>query len=121
GRGTCDCHRITSKEITMFQTAVLPAPADLLPLVIDAAREGGALLRAEFHRPGGPRGAGDKADVDIQVERLLRARLTALDPCGWLGEETESSGARHDDRWVVDPQDGTSDFLKGRRGAALSI
>ena len=43
-----------------------------LSLAVDAARQAGALLRADFHRPGGPRGGGDKAEADTEAEREIR-------------------------------------------------
>ena len=54
----------------------------------------------------------------------LRERLAAIDPqAGWLSEET----ADHPDRlargrvWVVDPIDGTRDYIRGRAGWCVSI
>lgn len=92
---------------------------DHLALALSVAKEAGAVLREEFHR--GPRGAGDHADVDIEVEQVIRAKLLASCPgYGYLGEETGSQ-AGNGSVWVVDPNDGTRDFLKGRRGSAVSI
>lgn len=89
---------------------------------VAAARQAGALLLAEFHRPDGPRGGGDHADADTEVERLLRDRLTAGFPFSFLGEETgRAAGADPSHVWVVDPNDGTTQFLKGRRGSAVSV
>ncbi|WP_208103491.1 inositol monophosphatase family protein [Rubellimicrobium sp. CFH 75288] len=98
-----------------------PQPADLLPAVIDMVRQAGALIRAEFHRAGGPRGGGSKAPIDVEVEQLLRDRLLALHACGFVGEETGRAGPAEGDVWVVDPQDGTTDFLARRRGSAVSV
>ena len=40
------------------------------------ARRAGAMLLEEFHRPGGARGDGpDHAEVDGEVEELLRAEF----------------------------------------------
>jgi len=89
----------------------------------DAAREGGAVLLADFHRPGGPRGHGDKAEADVEAEWLVRNRLLAAFP-GWsyLGEETgRVPGAPGAPVWLVDPNDGTRDYLEGARGSAVSI
>jgi fructose-1,6-bisphosphatase/inositol monophosphatase family enzyme/ADP-ribosylglycohydrolase len=88
-----------------------------------AAREAGRLLADDLHRPGGPRGAGDKADADTEAERLIRDRLLAATPgWGFLGEETgRVAGAPSQPLWVVDPNDGTRDYLRGRRGSAVSI
>jgi ADP-ribosylglycohydrolase/fructose-1,6-bisphosphatase/inositol monophosphatase family enzyme len=93
-----------------------------LALAIEAARRAGALLREEFHRPGGPRGAHNHADADDEAGRLI---CDLLRPVGW-GLRCEDpriiepgSDGRH--VWVIDPNDGTSAFLKGWRGSAVSI
>ena len=52
-------------------------------------------------------------DADQAVERALRERIAERFPAdGFLGEETgrEDRGAR---RWILDPIDGTSNFLRG--------
>ncbi|GAA2186941.1 histidinol-phosphatase [Leucobacter alluvii] len=52
-------------------------------------------------------------DADTAVERALRARISAERPGdGFLGEESgrEDRGER---RWIIDPIDGTSNFLRG--------
>ncbi|MFN8093695.1 MAG: inositol monophosphatase family protein [Vicinamibacteria bacterium] len=94
-----------------------------LDLAVSAARDAGDLLRADLHRSGGPRGGGDKADADTEAERLIRARLLAAFPgWGYLGEETgRVEGEAGRPVWLVDPNDGTRDYLKGRRGSAVSI
>lgn len=98
-----------------------PSPAVLLDAAVSAARDAGALLRAEMHRPGGPRGHGGHAVIDHEVEMLLRERLLGCFACGWLGEETGRLGSDTDFCWVVDPHDGTAAFLEGRRGSSVSI
>jgi myo-inositol-1(or 4)-monophosphatase len=63
-------------------------------------------------------------EVDLAVDQLLRARLGALLPdAGWLSEETADDLARLSARrvWVVDPIDGTRDYLRHRPGWAISI
>jgi ADP-ribosylglycohydrolase/fructose-1,6-bisphosphatase/inositol monophosphatase family enzyme len=96
-------------------------PAAVLPAVVDAVREAGAMLRAEFHRPRGPRGQGGHAPVDAEIERRLRERLLPLGEAGWLGEETGRTLARSAFTWVVDPNDGTRAFLKRLRGFSVSV
>ncbi len=101
--------------------------AEALRLAIEAARAAGARLRAEFHRPGGPRGDGhDHADIDAEVEAEdIRPRLTAAFPTwGYRGEETEPPLPPRDQEghvWLVDPNDGTRAYLRGFRGPATSI
>ena len=63
-------------------------------------------------------------EVDLEADALLRARLSALDPeAGWLSEETVDSAERllQSRAWVVDPIDGTRDFIRGRSGWAVSV
>lgn len=63
-------------------------------------------------------------DVDLECDALLRQRLSALDPeAGWLSEETADSAERllQSKAWVVDPIDGTRDFIRGRSGWAISV
>ena len=63
-------------------------------------------------------------DVDLAADQMLRERLLTLDPdAGWLSEETHDDRVRLDRErvWVVDPIDGTKDFLGGRAGWAVSI
>ncbi len=93
-----------------------------LALAIAAAREAGARLLGELYRPGGPRGAGDHADADTEVERRLRDRLTAATAFSFRGEELGyAAGNDGGHVWVVDPNDGTAPFLQGARGPAVSI
>ncbi|MGN6271087.1 MAG: inositol monophosphatase family protein [Sphingomonas sp.] len=100
---------------------------DLADAVASVAAEAGALAmrrwRTGFKRweksPGNP-----VCDVDLEVDALLRGRLSALDPAaGWLSEETVDNDGRLTKRrvWVVDPIDGTRDYLRGREGWAVSV
>ncbi len=62
--------------------------------------------------------------ADLAVDAFLKRELGALLPAaGWLSEETADSEARLDKRlvWLVDPIDGTRDFLRGRTGWAISV
>jgi myo-inositol-1(or 4)-monophosphatase len=63
-------------------------------------------------------------DIDLEVDAYLREHLTALDPeAGWLSEETLDATDRYERRraWVVDPIDGTRDYLRQRTGWCVSI
>ena len=81
-------------------------------------RSGGAFRRWE-KVPGHP-----VCDIDLEVDAFLRERLSALDPqAGWLSEETLDASDRIERRrvWVVDPIDGTRDYLRGRPGWCVSV
>jgi len=63
-------------------------------------------------------------EIDLEVDGFLRERLGALDPeAGWLSEETLDDSDRIERRrlWVVDPIDGTRDFLRNRPGWCVSV
>ena len=92
-----------------------------LRTAIDAAKEAGEILRKDFYRPGGPTGTTHHADADEVAERLIRERLLAAEPWGYLGEETGAAPSSSDHLWLVDPNDGTAAYMKGRRGSAVSI
>ena len=70
---------------------------------------------------------GDESPVcaaDLEVDAFLKAELGRLLPAaGWLSEETADDPARlsRDLIWVVDPIDGTRDYLRGRTGWAVSV
>lgn len=98
---------------------------DDLTRALDAAHDTGALLRGHWHDRGSLRidakRQGDfVSQADHQAEALLRDRLLGANPAdGWLGEETEGrDGSR---RWIVDPLDGTTNFLRGIAHWAVSI
>lgn len=93
----------------------------LLDPVIQLVLRCGKLIEAELTRPDGPRGEGYKANVDVEIEVLLRSELLRLLACDFVGEQTGVDLTGHPFAWIVDPNDGASDFLKGRPGSAISI
>lgn len=63
-------------------------------------------------------------EADLAVDRFLRRELTRLLPAaGWLSEETADAPDRLAGGliWLVDPIDGTRDFVNGRPGWAVSV
>jgi len=99
----------------------LPA-IGLLDAVVALVRAAGDRLVTEFTRPTGPRGVGDKADIDTEIEWDLRTALLALRAARYAGEETGTGGdPASTECWLVDPHDGTSAFLAGARGTAVSV
>jgi myo-inositol-1(or 4)-monophosphatase len=62
--------------------------------------------------------------ADLEVDAFLRAQLGALLPAaGWLSEETADDPAQRGGSliWLVDPIDGTRDYIHGRPGWAVSV
>ncbi len=79
----------------------------------------GHALESWEKTPGNPVCAADLA-VDAFLKRELGQLLPAA---GWLSEETADDPARlgNDLIWLVDPIDGTRDFIRGRPGWAVSV
>lgn len=99
----------------------------LLDRIGAIAAEAGAMAlqkwRGDFARwekgPNNP-----VCEVDLAVDQWLRAELSRLDPdAGWLSEETADTAERllQSKAWVVDPIDGTRDYIRGRPGWAVSV
>ncbi|MFN8638531.1 MAG: inositol monophosphatase family protein [Dehalococcoidia bacterium] len=99
--------------------------AALRRLATRVALEAGDLLRAA----GGPSAIETKrtavdlvTDLDRQVERLVVERLQAERPHdAVLGEESGAREGTSGVRWLVDPIDGTTNFVYGLPGYAVSI
>jgi myo-inositol-1(or 4)-monophosphatase len=84
-----------------------------------AAGRRGTAYRTWEKVPGHP-----VCDIDLEVDNFLQDRLGKLDPeAGWLSEETLDDSDRIERRrlWVVDPIDGTRDFLRDRPGWCVSV
>ena len=58
---------------------------------------------------------GPVTQADRAADKLLRTELLAIEACGWLSEETADDQSRLNESrlWVVDPLDGTKEFVKG--------
>ncbi len=103
-------------------------PANLLQIAMEAARAAGELIRER--RPPGPlevtatkTSTTDVVTVmDEAAERLLVDYIRAARPHdGYLGEEGADTTGSTGVTWVVDPIDGTVNYLYGRRDYAVSI
>jgi len=105
-------------------------PEGLLGLARDAAMEAGRMLAARRPpgRAGRPEVTGTKSsptdvvtEMDRAAEALITGRLRAERPGdAFLGEEGGESG-RGRVRWIIDPLDGTVNYLYGLADWAVSI
>ena len=109
----------------------MPVPEDeaaLLSLAEDTARAAGDLVAAMLTRAPAQVTStkSSRSDVvtsaDRAAERLIRERLTAARPGdGFLGEEGGWRPGNSGVVWVVDPIDGTVNYLYGIPAYAVSI
>ena len=105
----------------------MPGSANL-NVMIKAARRAGRALIKDFREVENlqvsMKGAGDFVSrADLAAEKILRDMLREARPSyGWLAEE---GGAEDGDdptrRWIVDPLDGTTNFLHGLPHWAVSV
>jgi len=100
--------------------------ADLLHAVIDLCRQVGDYQLQQF-RSLGP-GSGNEKDarefvaaVDINSQDMLKEALARLLPeAGFYGEETGQEG-NAELRWIIDPIDGTTNYLSGLDQFCISV
>jgi myo-inositol-1(or 4)-monophosphatase len=98
-----------------------------LELAERAARAAGEVLLSYYGRA--PEGLASKtsatdpvSDADREAERVIRELLEAERPDdGLVGEEGSRSSGDSGRRWVVDPLDGTVNFLYGLRAWGVSV
>ncbi|WP_314176374.1 inositol monophosphatase family protein [Streptomyces winkii] len=101
--------------------------AELLELALEAAHRAGALLHDG--RPADLEVSATKSssvdvvtEMDLASEKLITGYLAERRPDdGFLGEEGASSAGTSGVRWIVDPLDGTVNYLYGLPGWAVSI
>ncbi|WP_204113651.1 inositol monophosphatase family protein [Shimia biformata] len=106
----------------------MPGSANL-NIMIKAARKAGRSLVKDFREVENlqvsMKGAGDFVSrADVAAEKILKEELLGARPnYGWLAEEEgkEIEGADPTRRWIVDPLDGTTNFLHGLPHWAVSI
>ncbi|MDO5604834.1 MAG: inositol monophosphatase family protein [Paracoccus sp. (in: a-proteobacteria)] len=97
-------------------------------VMIKAARKAGRSLVKDFREVENlqvsSKGAGDFVSrADREAERIIKEELRGARPnYGWLGEETGAEdGEDPTRRWIVDPLDGTTNFLHGLPHWSVSI
>ena len=99
-----------------------------LNIMIKAARRASRGLLRDFgeveNLQVSSKAAGDfVSKADIKAEEIIYDELNEARPnYGWIGEESEEKkGQDPTRRWIVDPLDGTSNFLHGIPHWAISI
>lgn len=96
----------------------------MLDQIAAAAREAGRIILnesgARSYRKEGHNNF--VTDADLHVQSMLMERLGAICPqAAFYAEEKENEALGEGYTWVVDPIDGTLNFMHGRRCSAVSI
>jgi len=98
--------------------------------LLEIVREAGRIAHSRWPGAGHALHSWDKSpgnpvsEADLEVDRFLKRELVRLLPsAAWLSEETADDKLRtaSDLIWLVDPIDGTRDFVRGRSGWAVSV
>lgn len=82
------------------------------------------VLKQKTIRVGHKHGEGPVTEADHAADNVLRRELLALIPgAHWLSEESAQIGPliRGEPTWVVDPLDGTREFLRGLPEFGVSV
>jgi myo-inositol-1(or 4)-monophosphatase len=96
-----------------------------LAAAVQAARAAGKIMRANWHRPKRVNSAGAhdiKLELDVRCQTLIEKILARAFPrIPVLGEEGSTGNVNAEDRWVIDPIDGTVNYFFGIPHACVSI
>ena len=106
----------------------MPNQSATINVMIQAARKAAKSLLKDFaeveNLQASTKSPGDfVSKADLRAEKIIRYELEKARPYyGWVGEESEEViGKDPTRRWIVDPLDGTSNFLHGIPHWAISI
>jgi myo-inositol-1(or 4)-monophosphatase len=107
------------------EPAGLPEPAALAVLAQSVAEEAAGLLLSRHGRPRQVQTKSSPTDVvtemDRAAEELIRQRILAVRPGDAILGEEGGQTAGGAVRWIVDPLDGTVNYLYGLQDWAVSI
>jgi len=102
-------------------------PSAIVNVMTGAARKASRRLMRDFGEVEqlqvSRKGPADFVSAaDLRTEKILRETLQRARPdYGFLMEESGPSGGDSENRWIVDPLDGTTNFLHGIPYFAISI
>ena len=95
---------------------VVPSSLELEAIAISVARAAAAQVAVSFGKAAAIGTKSSDTDVvtqtDVDTETLIRILLEEATPgCGFVGEEGGGTGADRRLQWIIDPLDGTVNFL----------
>lgn len=99
--------------------AIIDAVSEAADHALELWAGGATQVKRWEKEPGQP-----VCEADLAVNHMLYEALGRIDgQAGWLSEETADNPARLSAQrlWVVDPIDGTKDYLAGKPGWSVSV
>ena len=98
---------------------------NILTVATDAAREAGAFLKASFRTALSVETKEDKSlvtNVDREAERIIVDRIQAAFPGhDVLAEERGRTSRGSEHCWIIDPMDGTHNYIRGLRSYGICV
>jgi myo-inositol-1(or 4)-monophosphatase len=101
-------------------SAVIAAVQEAADLALRPWRDGAVPAAKVWEKSKG----NPVSEIDLAVDALLKGRFAAILPeAAWLSEETVDDPVRLNASrvWLVDPIDGTRDYIRGRSGWCVSV
>jgi fructose-1,6-bisphosphatase/inositol monophosphatase family enzyme len=100
-----------------------------LDVAIIAAKESSKIFQKYFGKPKYIKHKGGNArnfvtEIDIKIEKLIRAKIAKKFPNDKIiGEELgwEKQITKNNNIWIIDPIDGTNNFIQGTPACCISI
>lgn len=95
----------------------------MIDKVIEIVRESSHLLMdRNFSVQSKGSASNNVTSVDLSVQKFLRTHLgTLMDNCGFIGEESEEKDYEKPYLWIVDPIDGTANFIRNIGFSGISV
>jgi myo-inositol-1(or 4)-monophosphatase len=119
---------LTSRERSVPPSRRAETPkSPTMTVMLRAAFAAARSLKRDFgeveHLQFTEKGPGDfVSNADIYAQKVIRQHLLKARPdYGFLGEEGEPAAGSGTHRWIVDPLDGTTNFMHGLPHFAISI
>ncbi len=88
----------------------------MVTLAVEAARAAGKFLLDNFGKVKEIESKGDRnlaTELDREAEEIIVDRIKSKYPsCGILGEEKEKTNLDNEWLWIIDPLDGTHNFIR---------
>lgn len=91
--------------------------------IIEVVRQAGAMMQERNFEVNTKSSISDKVTtLDIKIEAFLKGQLTRLiEGSGFMGEESEAHALDNEYVWIVDPIDGTTNFVRDLKNSAVSV
>ena len=94
----------------------------MLEKIIDIVRESSELMKEDIVVEQKGNECNYVTSADVNVQKYLEQQLLALLPgSGFIGEEKDEIDVENEYTWVVDPIDGTSNFIRGLGASVISV